>query len=190
VEKADRVDRLTAFVDQARRLVELARPQTAYTIRALSSLNSNEIAELGRWKLQNGRVDEIAGRLTEVLSDDRRTIRRVLSDCLMFDLWQDYEQSFEKLKHRYESSEYNDAAIEEILGRPPHTYSFLLHGGLGLWKPETENLGWLLHENDYLAAACSGFLVMKGRAFVSKLDLMEASVREAWDRWQELWRWW
>jgi hypothetical protein len=86
-----------------------------------------------------------------------------------------------------------DAAIERTIGRPPRRYPFLLHGGLRVWRPGPDDgppdYGNLTIEDGRRAAICYGYLVARGRVYATHLSLLEASVREDWQGWPGLWRW-
>jgi hypothetical protein len=189
VERAARTERLTNLVAQARQVQTLAHPTTAYLLRVLDALTPDDIEELSLWQLRNERAEGIVDRITAELGEHRQAVRGVLSDCLRLDVWGDYDRHYAAVRDRYEASGEADAAIERRIGRPPRTYSFLLHGCVDQWRPEQEDFSTLIIEDDTWGAICDGYLVAKGRAFSTKLALMEASVREGWQRWHILWRW-
>lgn len=189
MERVARIERLVDLVAQARQVQALAHPTTAYLLRVLSVLTPDDLEELGRWQLRNERAEGIVDRVTAELGEQRQGVRRVLSDCLRLDVWGDYDRHYATVRQRYEASGEPDVAIERSLRRPPHTYSVLLHGCVNQWLPKQEDFSTLIIEDDRWGAICDGFLVAKGRAFSTKLALMEASIREGWQNWQALWRW-
>lgn len=189
VERAARTERLARFVVQARQIRALAYPTTAFLLRVLDDLTPPDIEELSLWQLRNERTESIVDRLTASLGEPRQAVRNVLSDCLRLDLWGDYDYQYPVLRECLIKSGELNAKIERTLGCPPNTYSFLIHGCIDQWRPEVEDYSILMIEDDRWFAICKGFLSAKGRAFATKLDVLEASIRENWRGWQSLWRW-
>jgi hypothetical protein len=168
----------------------LAQPTAAYLLNVLDALTPQNIEELSLWQLRNEHAEGIANRITTDLGEHRNLVRNVLSDFLRLDLWGDHECCYPELQEQYAQSGVQDAEIEKTLGRPPKTYSFLLHGCIGQWKPTTKRYGiTMIIEDDSWCGICSGFLIAKRRAFSTKVALLESSMREEWRGWRELWKW-
>jgi hypothetical protein len=189
MDRADRTNRLSALVAQARQLRELGQPTTAYLLRVLDALTVEEIAVLGRWQLGDERGEAAVDRLTKLLAEPRQVIRQVLSDCLRLDVWGDYDREYSSARQRYEESGETAMSVETSLGRPPQTYSFLLHGCIQQWQPQHDDLSDLIIEDDDWWEICRGCLVVQGKVFSSTLALMETCRREEWEGWRKLWKW-
>lgn len=189
MERASRSERLASFVAQARALIELARPATAYLLRVLDALKPDEVEELGKWELDKPKSEGIVDRLTAQLGEHRQVVRETLSRCLRLDVWGDNLDRNEALQRRYRESGEKDADIERTLGRPPKVYPFVHHFVVELWRPDQEDYSGLNLEDDRWGAICEGYLVATGRGFPTTLSLLEATVRQEWPKWQVLWRW-
>jgi hypothetical protein len=190
VEQRSRSDRLESLVAQARRLIELARPTTAYLLRILDRLTADDIDELGKWNLDKPKSEAIVDRLTAELGEHRQVVREVLSRCLQFDAWGDYSDRNAALRQRFLESGEDSTTIDRLLGKPPTVYPYLEHFIIGAWHPEREECGrGLVIEDDRRAAICEGYLVAKGMAFQTDLDLLETSARQEWRKWRLFWKW-
>src|SRR5262249_53842496 len=137
--KVNRGDRLESFVFQARALIELARPTTAYLLRVLDALRMDEIEKLGKWELDKQKVESIVNRLTIQLGEHRQVVRETLSRFLQFDVWSDNLVRNEALEWEYRQHGGRDADIERTLGRPPKVYPFVHHFVIEQWWPDHES---------------------------------------------------
>src|SRR5262249_8488396 len=148
VERASRSERLASFVAQARELIALARPTTAYLLRVLDALRPDEVEELGKWELDKPKSEGIVDRLTLQLGEHRQVVRETLSRCLRLDVWDDNLEQNEALERRYRESGETDADIEKTLGRPPKVYPFVHHFVVESWRPDQEDYSGLIIEDD------------------------------------------
>jgi hypothetical protein len=188
-DRPSRVDRLAAQIVHAERVRALAAPITCYLIRVLTALAPGDVEELSRWQLRNEQAEAVVDRVTGALGEPRLVVRGALSDCLRLDVWGDYGAYYAEVERRYRMSGEADQAIERVLGRPPSRYPLLIHRVIGVWRPGQADYSMLTIEDDRRAAACEGYLVAHGRAFPTNLSLLEVSVREQWQGWPLLWRW-
>ncbi len=187
--RAARSDKLAALAAQAREILALSRPTTAYVLRVLDALTASDIQILGQWELDGAKAEGVVDRLTEQMAEKRQVIRKTLSRCLQFDLWGDYSADFETVLRIYRESAKKEVDIERALGCAAGTYSFLHYCRIGLWRSDKKDLSYLLIEDDHRQAVCEGYLVAKRRAFPTSPALLEASIHQDWRNWQALWRW-
>lgn len=190
MERPSRSYRLAALVAQAKNLLELARPTTACILCVLEALTGNDIDELGKWELDKRKSEAIVDRLTAELGENRQVVWEVLSRCLQLDVWGDYSDRNAAVRQRFLESGEDETRIDSLLGKPPTIYPYLDHFVIGTWQPgeQARRTGFII-EDDRWAAICEGYLVAKGMAFLTDLDLMETSAREEWSNWRSFWKW-
>jgi hypothetical protein len=190
MDQASRSERLGRLAVQAKGLLHLAKPVTAHLLRVLDALTPEDIEELGKWELDKPKTETIVDRLTAELAEHRQVVLEVLGRCLRLDVWGANPKRYASLEQTYRQSGAKDSIIEKQLGRPPKVYPFVSHFVVGLWTPGHENgLTSLIIEDDRWGAICEGYLVAKGLAFPTTLDLMECAIRQQWSKWDVLWTW-
>lgn len=86
MDKPSRIERLAALAAHAHRVQALAHPTTAYLLRVLTELTTEDIEELSHWHLNCDRAEGIVDRLTADLGENRQVVREVLGKCLRLDL--------------------------------------------------------------------------------------------------------
>lgn len=188
MERPSRSEKLSELVIQARVIIELARPTTAYILKILDALGPADIEELGKWDLDKPKTEAIIDRITLNLDQPREIVRVALGRVLQQDVWGNRDHEFQSLEEFYRKSGKKNSEIDRYLGCPPKVYPFYL-GIVQLWHPTEARYDGMIIEDNTQAMICEGYLVAKGLAFPTSLAMLEATVRQNWSNWQALWKW-
>jgi hypothetical protein len=169
-----------------------ASPVTATFLQILQALSPQDIMTLETGhRLEEARLLAIAG-ITHI---HPKTIEVELYKYIGDEL-RDYSAFYQQLLEDHRYSQIPDSELDAWLSDNPGAgpVTFLLYGELMQWTPETNMLNEILVEDnddddDRNGSVVDGYLVSKGLAFSSLVDLLEISSKNNWKNWRALWDW-
>jgi hypothetical protein len=182
-------DKLTHLQRRAADLTRRSSPWTAQVLRLYPHLHVEDVQVIHAGRdLDRGRLADVA-TASGVADIDILYIARLYIRPDFHNLG-DYYPS---LMARYQRAGISDEWLNAFVSDPAHGGRlFLLHGTLHVWDDFSGELDDLLleptSEGDVIPDVVEGFLVSKGLAFDTSVDLLDASFQQQWTEWQSLWR--
>ena len=200
----DITGQLQLMKTQAARLASDASPTTAYILQALPSLIEDDLFQLvAGYSLPPSRIL----RLGEESGLDPALLGTVLDRLIARD-FEDYTLRYRNMLSLFSQSSKSIEEIESFICRmEPDSHVFLLHDYIRVWDPSSELVGIFeiycaeleldetfniqdrMPDTDPFESVIGGYLILTKKAYPTTLQLLEASFREGWARWADLWKW-
>jgi hypothetical protein len=185
--------RLTELVQLADRLAYDAHPVRA---RRLEYLRLAGVADLWRMYPVPQLHDTVLRHMAEVVGDAPELVQHDLAEFFRLDL-KDYTQVYAADMRFFESHpQLGQEAVEFLEGTfPAPEVLYVLHHVLCSWHPHTfEGSDEVIiegtdygEEDDRFCQAIGGYLVSRGLAFGSEVEMLAASFYDCWPSWDEFW---
>jgi hypothetical protein len=186
-------DRLTELVRLAERLARDARPARA---RRLEYLRLAPFADLWRMPPVPPPHDQVIRQVAEQVGDPPELVRHDLAEFFRLDL-RDYTEEYAAARRYYEAHPRRGREAVGFIDRmfPAPELLFVLHGVLCSWHPEKLEAsdGIIIEgvdydvEDDLFCRAVDGYLVSRGLAYGSEVEVLAASFYDNWPCWDEFW---
>jgi len=184
--------RLVELVRLADRLAHDARPACT---RVLEYLRLGGVDGLWRMHPVPQLHDPALRRLADAVGDTPDLVQHGLAEFFRLDLT-DYQGRYAVDRQFYEShprlGRQAVACVTEM--SPAAEVHFVLHGVLHRWQPASLDLSDVTiegidygEEDDRFCQAIDGYLVTRGLAFGSVVEVLAASFYDGWPSWDELW---
>jgi hypothetical protein len=185
--------RLTELVRLADRLANDARPTRA---RRLEYVRLAGVDTLWRMHPVPQLHDPSLRRIADVVGDSPELVQHDLAEFFRLDLT-DYGEDYAADRRFFESHAQLGREAVEFLERmfPAPEVLYVLHRVLCGWHPETfqGSDGIIIEGTDYgeqddrFCRAIDGYLVSRGMAFGSEVEVLAASFYNGWPSWDEFW---
>lgn len=185
--------RLAELVRLADRLARDARPARASRLEYLRLAGVDAL-----WRMYPSPQlhDPALRRLADEVGDSPELVQHDLAEFFRLDLT-DYSEEYAADRRFYESHKQLGEAAVEFLGEmfPTPEVMYVLHRVLCSWHPERlqGSAGIIIEGTDYdeedyrFCRAIDGYLVSRGLAFESDVEVLAASFYDGWPAWDEFW---